>query len=59
MRTIARRTARIGPPGEGEWLLRLLADINRDVASHPRPEAIKRMRTRLLETIRPPARAAA
>ena len=59
MRTVTTRTARIGRPEEGEWLLRLLVDINREVARHPRPEAIKRIRGRLLDAIKPPARAAA
>lgn len=59
MKIVSRRTARIGRPDEGEWLLRLLVDISREVAEQPRPEAIKRMRSRLLSAMKPPARAAA
>lgn len=59
MRIATRRTARIGRPGEGEWVLRLMADINREIASQPHPEAIKRIRDRLLDAIKPPAEAAA
>jgi hypothetical protein len=59
MRTFARRSARIARPGEGEWLHRLLVDINQEVAGQPRPEAIKRIRTHLLEAIKRPVKAAA
>jgi hypothetical protein len=59
MKIVSRRTARIGRPEEGKWLLRLLVDVNREVAEQPRPEAIKRIRDRLLDAMKPPARAAA
>ncbi len=44
---------------EGEWLRRLLADIQKDVSEHPSPQAVERIRTRLLAALEKPARAAA
>ena len=44
---------------EGDWLLRLLSDIQREVASQPSPRAVGRMRERLLGSMQRPTKAAA
>ena len=44
---------------EGDWLYRLLADIHRDVAMHPSPQTVERIRARLAQELKTPARAAA
>ena len=44
---------------KSEWLYRLLADIRRETASQPSPQAVSRIRARLLATIKTPAKVAA
>lgn len=44
---------------EGEWLRRLLADVHAEIARHPSPRAVARIRERLLAAIERPERAAA
>lgn len=52
------RRIRIRPP-EGEWLAELLADVHREVATQPSPQAIERIRQRIFSEIGAPARVAA
>ena len=47
------------PADEGTWLYALLADVHEDVASQPRPQAIRRIRRQLYAAIDTPERAAA
>ena len=44
---------------ETDWLYQLLADIQKDVAAQPRPQAVQRIRARLQAAIDRPVRAAA
>ena len=44
---------------DADWLLELLADVRKDVAYRPRPQAIARIRARLLAAMDRPVRAAA
>lgn len=59
MTTATKRRTRVDRLDDGEWLYGLLTDVHRQVASHPSPQAIERIRRRLLAEIRTPARAAA
>lgn len=51
--------AKIDQLDDGEWLKQSLADKAKDVARHPTPEAIGRMRGRLMAQLKRPAKAAA
>lgn len=44
---------------EGTWLYALLEDVHENVASQPRPQAIRRIRRQLYAAIDTPERAAA
>ncbi len=44
---------------DADWLLELLADVRNDVAYQPRPQALARIRARLLAAMDRPVRAAA
>lgn len=58
--TTQATSTRIRPrPPEGEWLSELLADVHRDIATHPSPQAIERIRQRVFSEIGVPARVAA
>lgn len=46
-------------PEEGDWLLRLLADVREEVVSQPSPKAVHRIRARLFAGIEAPEKAAA
>ncbi len=59
MATATQKHTRIDQLDEGEWLHRLLASAHQRVATHPSPQAIKRIRQRLAKQIKAPARAAA
>ncbi len=59
MKAATKKHTRNGRSNGNEWLYRLLADIHQEVASQPTPQAVARIRRRLLTEIRPPARAAA
>ena len=60
MTTATKDRPRIAKLSEGDWLYRLLFDVQRQVASRPSPQAVERIRQRLfVEMQRPAARAAA
>ena len=44
---------------EGEWLHALLAEGQMQIAKHPKPQAVKRIRQRLFDEIERPEQAAA
>ncbi len=44
---------------DGEWLNNLLADVHRELDRQPSPQAIRRIRSRLLTTMGQPVKAAA
>ncbi len=44
---------------EGEWLHSLLAEGQMQIAKHPRPQAVKRIRQRLFDELERPEQAAA
>jgi hypothetical protein len=44
---------------EGDWLHSLLAEGQLQIAEHPKPQAVKRIRRRLLDELEGPAQAAA
>lgn len=44
---------------DGEWLNSLLADVHRELDHQPSPQAVSRIRSRLLSTISQPAKVAA
>lgn len=59
MKTATEHKLDIDRLDDGDWLHRLLADIQEDVAGHPSPRAVERIRGRLLAEMKRPARAAA
>jgi hypothetical protein len=59
MRTATREVTRLERSDEGVWLQRLLADIQREVAEQPCPEAVDRIRGRLIAQMDRPAKVAA
>jgi hypothetical protein len=59
MKTATKELVRIERPDEGEWLHRLLADIQTEISAQPSPTAVERIRDRLLAQIDRPTRAAA
>ena len=44
---------------EGDWLHSLLAEGQQQIAKHPKPQAVKRIRRRLLDELERPDQAAA
>ena len=44
---------------EGAWLHSLLAEGQLQIAKHPKPQAVERIRQRLLDELEGPAQAAA
>jgi hypothetical protein len=59
MKTATQKRARINQLDDGDWLYLLLANIHEEVANQPSPQAVERIRGRLLAQIQPPARVAA
>jgi len=59
MRTATTEVTRLEHRDEGEWLQRLLADIQREIAEQPGPGAVDRIRGRLLAQMDRPAKVAA
>ena len=60
MATASSKHTRIDQLDEGEWLHRLLAPAHERIATNPSPQAIQRIRARLLREIsKTPARKAA
>lgn len=59
MRTAANQRTRLDRLADREWLSRLLTDIHEEVTSQPSPQAVERIRSRLLAQIRAPTQAAA
>lgn len=55
----ARKTRRAGRLQTDDWLVRLLMDIHKQIATHPSPRAIERIRQRVFAEMDTPARAAA
>jgi hypothetical protein len=53
------RHIRIDRLDEGEWLHLLMAEIRADVTSQPSPQAVERIRARILAEMQAPARVAA
>ncbi len=50
---------RIDRLDEGEWLHLLMAETREDVTSQPSPQAVERIRARIMAEIQVPARVAA
>ena len=44
---------------EGDWLHSLLAEGQLQIVKHPKPQAVKRIRQRLLDELEGPSQAAA
>jgi len=59
MRTVPQQSAQITRPDSGEWLMQILDESHRELASRPSRKAVRRIRSRLLEAMRTPARKAA
>ena len=59
MTTATRKRTRIERLDEGDWLYPLLADAHQQLARQPSPQAVGRIRRRLLARIKAPVRAAA
>lgn len=56
---VTKKRATATPADEGTWLYALLADVHEEIASQPRPQAIRRIRRQLYAAIDIPERAAA
>jgi len=56
--TMKKRTS-LKPLEDGDWLLELLSDVQREVASQPSAGAVNRMRERLFMAIETPEKVAA
>ena len=59
---MATRTAtakRTIAQGDTEWLYRLLADLREEEAPHPSPQAVARIRGRLIAAMKTPVKVAA
>jgi hypothetical protein len=59
MATATQKRTRIDKLDEGDWLQRLLTSEHQRVATDPSPQAIARIRQRILAEMKTPARAAA
>lgn len=59
MTTSTRKRTHLDRVDSGKWLARMLADVPRCVAKEPKPQAIRRMRQRLLAELKRPTKAAA
>ena len=53
------KRAKIDRLDEGDWLHSLLAEGQLQIAKHPKPQAVKRIRRRLLDELEGPEQAAA
>ena len=51
--------ARLDRLERGEWLNRLLADVQQEIAREPSPRAVEHIRNRLLSDMSTPVKAAA
>lgn len=59
MTTATKERTRIDRTDKGEWLSRLLEDVETDGSYAPAPIAVLRMRTRLFEGMAEPVKKAA
>jgi hypothetical protein len=57
--TTATAQTRTIDKADTEWLLRLLADLRQEEAPHPGPQAVARIRGRLVEAMKTPVKVAA
>jgi hypothetical protein len=57
--TIATARKQTVSKTDNEWLQRLLIDLREAEAPHPGPQAIARIRSRLVEAMKTPVKAAA
>lgn len=53
------KRAKIDRLDEGDWLHSLLAEGQLQIANHPKPQAVKRIRQRLFDELGRPEQAAA
>jgi hypothetical protein len=59
MKATTKKRTDIHSLEEGDWLIELLSDVQREVASQPSPSAVNRIRDRLFASIETPAKVAA
>jgi len=59
MKTVAKKQQRIDRVDDSEWLGRLLADVRSEIGRQPSPQAIARIRSRVMAQVKAPLRAAA
>ena len=59
MKTVDKTRQRIDRVDDGVWLSRLLADVRSEMWRQPSPQAIARIRGRVMAQVRAPLRAAA
>jgi hypothetical protein len=59
MTTATKERTRIDHTDKGEWLTKLLEDVQTEAEYTPAPIAVLRMRTRIFEGMAAPARKAA
>ena len=57
--TTATARKRTAVQADSEWLHRLLADLRQEEAPHPGPQAIARIRGRLVAAMKTPVKVAA
>lgn len=59
MKAVAKKRQRIEQIDDSQWLLRLLTDVRSEIGRQPSPQAIARIRGRVMAQVRAPLRAAA
>ena len=59
MKTVTKTRQQIDRVDDSMWLNRLLADIRSEIVCQPSPQAIARIRGRVMAQVRAPLRAAA
>ena len=59
MKAVAKKRPRIDRIDDSEWLLRLLTDVRSEIGRQPSPQAIARIRGRVMAQVKTPLRAAA
>ncbi|MCH8994692.1 MAG: hypothetical protein IH959_06940 [Chloroflexi bacterium] len=59
MKAVAKNRQQVDRMDDGVWLSRLLADVRSEMWRQPSPQAIARIRGRVMAQVRAPLRAAA
>ena len=59
MTSATKEPSRINLREDQDWLYRLLAEIQREAAAYPSPQAVARIRARLVAAMNTPVKAAA